>query len=160
MEIVSREVIQWQPAVTVERVKANIRLTDNSFDDIIQEYISSAIATSEQVTGVVINASTFTIVGYYEGAYRLPIAPIIDIEVECDGVAVDYELNGGVLILPSDYIGKRVTITAHAGYSEVPADIRMAIILKASALFLNPVDGADTYVKASDNLLKNYRVWR
>lgn len=160
MEIVSRVVTRKSPVVTIERIKANIRLQDSSFDEIIGDYIDSAVATSEQVTGCILNTSEFTIVGNYEGAYRLPVAPVNEIAVECEGEAVECEMNGGVMTLPSECLGKRVVITVNAGFTEVPADIKMAVILKASALFLNPVDSADTYTKASDNLLKAYRIWR
>lgn len=160
MEIVSREVANMSPVVTVERVKANLRLQDSSFDEIIAEYIASATASAEQLTGVVLNTSIFTITGTYEGAYRMPIAPINEVTAKCGDEEVECKLNGGVLTLPSECLGRQVIIQVNAGYPEAPADVRMAIILKASALFLNPVDSADSYTKASDNILKNYRIWR
>lgn len=160
MEIVSREILRSEPVVSVERVKANLRLQDNSFDEMIADYIASAVQTSENVTGVTIALSQYVITGVYDGAYRLPVAPVNELIVQQDGNEVEYSINGGVLTLPSSCMGKQVTITVDAGYTDIPADIRMAVILKASALFLNPVDSADTYVKASDNLLKAYRVWR
>lgn len=160
MEIVSREILRSEPVVSVERVKANLRLQDNSFDEMIDDYIASAVQTSENVTGVTIALSQYIITGVYDGAYRLPVAPVNELMVQQDGNEVEYSINGGVLTLPSSCMGKQVTITVNAGYTDIPADIRMAVILKASALFLNPVDSADTYVKASDNLLKAYRVWR
>lgn len=160
MEIVSREIIRSAPVVTVERVKANLRLQDNSFDEMIADYISSAIKSSENITGVTIPMSQYVITGVYEGSYRVPVAPITNITATCNEEEIDVAIDGGVITLPLSCVGKQVVLTIKAGYVEVPADIKMAIILKASAMFLNPVDSADTYVKSSDNLLKAYRVWR
>ena len=81
--------------------------------------------------------------------------------MEVDGEPLEdwtWSLRDG-LILPEGTEGNWVDITYAAGMSAVPNDIKQAIILRASALFNNPVDTVEVMTNASYNLLRRYRRW-
>jgi len=155
--------IQSMP-VTVAELRSNLRITSTDLDTELEPKLLSAIEWAEGVIGTTIGLSEIT------ERFALP-APVVLLPRTCSsvtGVEVDGEpldigectwtLRDG-LIMPEDTEGNYVDVTYVAGMARVPNDIRQAIILKASAMFNNPVDTVEVLTNASYSLLRRYRRW-
>ena len=72
----------------------------------------------------------------------------------------DYVLKGNVLHLKVEASeDDSLEVNYTAGMQSPDPDIKAAILLHASALFMNPVDSVETLPKASSRLLDPYRSW-
>ena len=150
--------------VTVAELRSNLRITSTELDTELEPKLLSAIEWAEGVIGTTIALSEIV------ERFALP-APVVLLPrtcssvtgVEVDGEPLDTEgytwsLRDG-RTLPEGTDGNFADVTYVAGMARVPNDIRQAIILKASALFNNPVDTVEVLTNASYNLLRRYRRW-
>ena len=147
---------------TLAEFKKHIRLTDSGLDDDLMLKLRAAIYASEHEIGQVIAVSDFVLTTPFNLSVILPEVPLISVaSVEVDGEGVTgYTVDGNTVILPNGTTGDSVVVTYRAGMSDVPYDIKAAILLHATALFNNPEDSVETLTKASHNLLRPYRLYR
>lgn len=148
--------------VSVADLRSNLRITTTDLDAELEPKLKAAIEWAEGVIGTTIALSEIT-ERHSLPAHAIPLPRTVsDVTgVEVDGEPLEdwtWSLRDG-LILPEGTEGNWVDITYAAGMSAIPNDIKQAIILRASALFNNPVDTVEVMTNASYNLLRRYRRW-
>lgn len=148
--------------VSVADLRSNLRITTTDLDAELEPKLKAAIEWAEGVIGTTIALSEIT-ERFSLPAHVIPLPRTVsDVTgVEVDGEPLEdwtWSLRDG-LTLPEGTEGNWVDITYAAGMSAVPNDIKQAIILRASALFNNPVDTVEVMTNASYNLLRRYRRW-
>lgn len=144
---------------TLNELKAHLRITSEDFDTMLESYLRAATNVAEHHIGKVIARSQFLFSG---SSHSIPLeSPVLEIqEVLVDGVETDgYSLSGNTLLLSDEVEGEALTVSYTAGLSQVPYDIKAAILLIAAKLFNNPVDSVESLPTASKALLAPYRSW-
>lgn len=149
-----------EPLVTLEEAKAHLRVLDTAEDGLIKGYIAAASASIDGPWGwlgqcigpqiVEVRSNTFSGIG------RLPIGPLISAAslkyVDADGAEMtlpegEYILSEeGLSLLPSaawprlrgDANGVRLQY--RAGFEEVPAPIKQAVLLMVGQWFRTRAD--------------------
>lgn len=168
--------------LTLSQAKLQLRIEDSytAEDDLIESYINSAIASSENYINGHIQPKTLTIkynefftayefdtypisaitISYYKkGASTLTTLPTTDWHT----VSVNKKHNVIVIdLVPQDVAVREdaVIIEATLGYEDaedVPAPIITAIKLQVSDMFERREDRAGTPIKVSQTLLRPYR---
>lgn len=139
--------------VSLEEAKSYCRVSSDSEDDLFAILIASAREAVEVATGLSLIPKT--IIAYFNnvgGNFELPFGPINVASIELYDMGQD-----GIQILPADYIlvgdrfpklvfPKYADLKAEytAGYSEVPADLKLAILDQISYDYENRGLDADT----------------
>ena len=133
------------PVVTLDEVKAHLRVDFEDEDSLIQGYIDAAVAYLDGADGVLgraLSPQTWEVT--YSGSIGdLPLAPVIS---RADPVAVDGDLS----------------VRFEAGYPDgVPASIKAAILLHVGSLYHNRERDADGWqpTQAYEALLAPHRRW-
>lgn len=142
-------------------LKKHLRIAVNDFDSELDLLLESAIETAERETGCVFLPSEFVISdktiidtrGYYP-AFEATSVKIDDVVVDVEAA----HISGGRVYVVADE-GSDIKVTFDAGYTILPAPVKVAIYMMAGAWWQKPVDSVETMPKASTNLLKNYRRW-
>ena len=160
------------PAVSLDDVKAFVKILDNDDDVILTAMNLSAETHVQNICNIQLSAATYE---WYESSFlsRMPLNPVKGIE------KIEYLVNG-VYVLLSDtsyYVYEKngvsylsfssvpshdthemaIKITFIAGYDETPAPIASYILVKVSTLYEN----RESYVIGSslqvfnDDLVKN-----
>lgn len=145
---------------TLNELKAHLRITSEDFDTMLESYLRAATNVAEHHIGKVIARSQFLFSGICSRSLPLE-SPVLAVqEVMVDGVAIyDYSLSGNTLYLPEEVEGEAMTVSYSAGLTQVPFDIKAAILLIAAKLFNNPVDSVEALPSVAKNLLAPYRRW-
>lgn len=156
----SRDMLEPQMQPSLDEFKNHIRVTSDDLDMDLVPKLRAAIESSEKFIGQVIAPSVFTQKEKFSYTIRLR-SPLIEVEsVELDGVALEgFSVDGNMLILPAEASGSQLLIRYIAGMSDVPYDIRAAVLMVAASLFNNPADSVETLPRASSRLLRPYRTW-
>lgn len=142
--------------------KLHARMTSPDLDAELRNKLLAAIEHAEGFVGCVLLRSQFITDSRIPSNRVISLrTPLVSVEsVEVDGVTVEsYETDGRSLTLPEGIEGKRVKVTYTAGVEELPADLKTAIFMHATALFDNPGDSVEMLQKASTNMMRRYRSW-
>lgn len=151
---------RYQP--TLDDLKRHLRITSGDLDEILQPYLLAAINVAEHQIGQLIAVSEMTDNRKFEHAVTLK-GPVLEVTyVKVDDVEIDkaaWSLEGNALQVSEQVAGKRMEVVYEAGMTQVPFDIRAAIMLIATKYFNNPSDSVEQYPSAAKNLLRPYRTW-
>lgn len=151
---------RYQP--TLDDLKRHLRITSGDLDEILQPYLLAAINVAEHQIGQLIAVSEMTDNRKFEHAVTLK-GPVLEvIYVKVDDVEIDkaaWSLEGNALQVSEQVAGKKMEVVYEAGMTQVPFDIRAAIMLMATKYFNNPSDSVEQYPSAAKNLLRPYRTW-
>lgn len=160
--MVERSYIDTRYQPTLEDLKRHLRITSGDLDEILLPYLLAAINTAEHNIGKVIAVSEMTDKRRFTRSITLQ-GPVLDVKsVTVDGVVIneaDWCLLGRMLEISDEISGTRIEVIYEAGMTQVPFDIKAAIMLIASKFFNNPSDSVEQYPSAAKNLLRPYRTW-
>ena len=126
-------------------------------------YLQAAIESAEHHIGSIIARSEFVYDGWFVRSFDMK-GPGCELEsVDVDGESLDeaeYTVNRNTLLISQDVtMCEKMTVTYVAGMTQVPFDIKAAVLLIAAKLFNNPVDSVETLPSVAKNLLRPYRSW-
>jgi hypothetical protein len=148
---------------SLEDLKRHLRITSDDLDDTLKMYLQAAIESAEHHIGVVIARSEFVYDGWFVRSFDMKCPGCELKSVLVDGEALseaDYKVSRNTLIISQDVtMCEKMTVTYEAGMTQVPFDIKAAILLMAAKLFNNPVDTVETLPSVAKNLLRPYRSW-
>lgn len=187
--------------VTLAQAKAQCGITDSSHDDQMNTLIAAGRSFVEKFCGIALVTQTVAAkCDYFADFSRLPVAPVqsvtsisyVDLDgadqtlptsvydVRSEGLAPSIVTKHGQT-WPSVQLGSRITLTAVVGYTAVPKDIVLAILLMIGRQF--SISGGDLRTQreivegigqtfwsdgvgissvmqsAMESLLENYRTW-
>lgn len=149
-------------AVSLNEARRHLRVEDTDSDDLINLYLNAAEQSLAHV-GRAFRPATYALDLYQWGCHHrvveLPMPPLRSIVSVVDGNSVTIDSSNysvtktsegrGILLFASGYSWSpltsgqvRATITFTAGYDEVPAALRAAILLTIATLFDNRADVA------------------
>lgn len=151
---------QFQPSL--EDIKRHLRVTSDDLNDTLELYLRAAIESAEKHIGKVIAVSEFTYSGWFVRAFDMlgPFRKVVSVAVDDRKLeSDDYTIERRTLIIDPEITGERLTVIYEAGYSQVPFDMKAAILLTAAKLFNNPVDSVESLPSVAKNLLRPYRSW-
>lgn len=151
---------QFQPSL--EDIKRHLRVTSDDLNDTLELYLRAAIEASEKHIGKVIAVSQFTYSGWFVRSFDMlvPFRKVVSVTVDDRKLeSDDYTIEKRTLIIHPEITGERLIVTYEAGYSQVPFDMKAAILLTAAKLFNNPVDSVESLPSVARNLLRPYRTW-
>lgn len=126
-------------------------------------YLLAAIESAEHHIGSIIARSEFVYDGWFVRSFDMK-GPGCELKsVDVDGESLDeaeYTVNRNTLLISQDVtMCEKMTVTYVAGMTQVPFDIKAAVLLIAAKLFNNPVDSVETLPSVAKNLLRPYRSW-
>ena len=126
-------------------------------------YLLAAIESAEHHIGIIIARSEFVYDGWFVRSFDMK-GPGCELKsVDVDGESLDkaeYTVNHNTLLISQDVtMCEKMTVTYVAGMTQVPFDIKAAVLLIAAKLFNNPVDSVETLPSVAKNLLRPYRSW-
>lgn len=126
-------------------------------------YLHAAIESAEHHIGSIIARSEFVYDGWFVRSFDMK-GPGCEIKsVEVDGESLeenDYTVNRCTILISQNVNQcEKITVTYEAGMTQVPFDIKAAVLLIAAKLFNNPVDSVETLPSVAKNLLRPYRSW-
>ena len=126
-------------------------------------YLQAAIESAEHHIGSIIARSEFVYDGWFVRSFDMK-GPGCELKsVDVDGESLDkaeYTVNRNTLLISQDVtMCEKMTVTYVAGMTQVPFDIKAAVLLIAAKLFNNPVDSVETLPSVAKNLLRPYRSW-
>lgn len=151
---------QFQPSL--EDIKRHLRVTSDDLNDTLELYLRAAIESAEKHIGKVIAVSEFTYSGWFVRSFDMlgPFRKVVSVSVDDRKLeSDDYTIERMTLIIHPEITGERLTVIYEAGYSQVPFDMKAAILLTAAKLFNNPVDSVESLPSVAKNLLRPYRTW-
>lgn len=126
-------------------------------------YLQAAIESAEHHIGSIIARSEFVYDDWFVRSFDMK-GPGCELKsVDVDGESLDeaeYTVNRNTLLISQDVtMCEKMTVTYVAGMTQVPFDIKAAVLLIAAKLFNNPVDSVETLPSVAKNLLRPYRSW-
>lgn len=150
--------------VTLDELKVHLRMTTSEFDSDLDVKLHAAINSSENFIRRILTTSTFTLTRLFANIITLDDVPVNSVtSVKVDDMTLtddNWSYNDNTITINDDVTGSEIEIIYTAGDSQLPYDIKAAILLQAAALFNNPIDSVENLPKASTNLLRPYRKWR
>lgn len=148
---------------SLEDIKRHLRITSDDLDESLKMYLQAAIEAAEHHIGSVIARSEFVYDGWFVRSFDMkgPACKLTSVEVDGNILGeTDYKVSRNTVLISSDVTGcERMTVAYEAGMTQVPFDIKAAILLIAAKLFNNPVDSVETLPSFARNLLRPYRTW-
>lgn len=160
--MVERSYIDTRYQPTLEDLKRHLRITSGDLDETLQPYLLAAINVAEHQIGRVIAVSEMTDKRRFEHTVTLqgPVLKMISVKVDDEDIQeAAWSLEGRNLQVSEQVAGKKMEIVYEAGMSQVPFDIKAAILLIATKFFNNPSDSVEQLPSAAKNLLRPYRTW-
>lgn len=166
-------------ALADARMQCRIDAADTTYDTELTAYIASARAFVETVTGTrLIDQTVAMRCDCFSDLARLPVAPLSAITsvayVDTSGsgqtlagsvyTARLYGLTPSIALAygqtwPSIQSGSLITVTATAGYDEIPADLLHAVRLTVAQMFAEKETSEPGFWKTLHALIANHRVW-
>ena len=148
---------------SLEDLKRHLRITSDDLDDTLIMYLQAAIESAEHHIGSIIARSEFVYDGWFVRSFDMK-GPGCELKsIEVDGNLLeesDYKVNRCTVLISQDVNQcEKITVTYEAGMTQVPFDIKAAVLLIAAKLFNNPVDSVETLPSVAKNLLRPYRSW-
>lgn len=162
----TRTYLDNQPPVTLTELKNHLLITGTDFDTVLGVDLLAAVAAVENHTGMIIWRSTCTVTAGYCRVVELPVHNVRSItSVSLDNVALsssDYDFVDNAIFLKDVHLSfSRIDVVFVAGYTvtptEIPDDIKIAILMQAASIFSYPDDPARQMPTASEKLLEPYR---
>ena len=149
---------EFQPSL--DDLKRHLRITSNDLDETLEVYLLAAIESAEHLIGKIIALSEFTYTGWFVRSFDMkgPWRKVVKIEV--DGVELseaDYTVDKKTILISQEIQGREMTVVYESGMSQVPFDMKAAIMLAAAKLFNNPADTVESLPSVAKNLLRPYR---
>ena len=166
--------------VTLEELRANLRLTSSALDSFLLQYLTNAVATAENYTGRIFMPTTLLayLDSYPEDGELIitkgPVETITAIKYfkegdseattvastsyQLDNIEIDARLKFGVILDPDPARLNAIEIEYVGGWASaelVPRSIKDAIILMASERYMNPV--SDGILPQARYLLNDYK---
>lgn len=145
--------------LSLEEVKSHLRVSGEEFDGNLGLLLDAAVARAERVTGRVLRKSTWRLSGSFSPRVATGLLPIRRVTAKVDGRDVEATWDEDRVFFPPEAAGERVELSVEAGYEELPADLKAALLLMTGKLFDNPADPVENLPKASTHILRNYTVW-
>lgn len=151
---------QFHPSL--EDLKRHLRVTSDDLNETLEMYLRAAIESAEHHIGKVIAVSEFCYSGWFVRSFDFmpPFHKVVKVEV--DGVELtkdEYTVDERTLLISSEVSGEKLIVAYQAGMSQVPFDMKAAILLTAAKLFNNPMDTVESLPSVAKNLLRPYRSW-
>lgn len=148
---------------SLEDLKRHLRITSDDLDDTLKMYLQAAIESAEHHISSIIARSQFVYDGWFVRSFDMK-GPGCELKsVIVDGETLeesDYSVSRNTLLISQDVTDcERMTVTYETGMTQVPFDIKAAVLLIAAKLFNNPVDSVETLPSVAKNLLRPYRSW-
>lgn len=160
--MVERSYIDTRYQPTLEDLKRHLRITSGDLDETLQPYLLAAINVAEHQIGKVIAVSEMTDKRKFDHTVTLkgPVLEVVSVKVDDEEIQeAAWSLEGRNLQVSEQVAGKKMEIVYEAGMSQVPFDIKAAIMLIATKFFNNPSDSVEQLPSAAKNLLRPYRTW-
>lgn len=143
--------------------RLHLRLTSQDLDDILLMDLKAAVAQAEKEISGVIALSEFTLSCMFSSSIplRWPVTGVTSVEVDGETLEEDdYTVSSAGIVLADTVSGTSVSVTYTAGLSQIPDDMKAAILLLGATLFNNPTDRPEERDRtAAKNLLRPYRCW-
>lgn len=147
IDITIVEALDVNEPLTLDEVKAHIRVDFTDDDDYITMLIKTARATIEEYTGLSLVDKAITLYcNNTEGGFTLLYGPVIDTPTvtDADGVLVTDATFSGISfkkLLAPCY--SEVRLEYNVGFTLVPADLKMAILHEVAYLYEHRGDESD-----------------
>lgn len=157
------QIVETMLSPSLAQFKTHIRITTSDMDSELTDKLEAAILAAEHQTGRKIAPSNYTYEGPFQNVIVLDV-PVLRVEsVSVDGAAIQsslYRCSENRVMIADGVTGHDIQISFIGGMGIAPADMQAAILLHAASLFNNPVDSVEALPKASQNLLRPYRIWK
>lgn len=151
---------QFQPSL--EDFKRHLRITSSDLDETLRPYLLASINSAEHHIGKIIARSEFQYSGHFIRSLDLrgPNVELVSVEVNGNALSDDeYSLDARTLLIDSEISGDEMQVIYRSGMTQVPFDIKAAILLTAAKLFNFPSDTVEAMPSVARNLLRPYRQW-
>ena len=159
-----REYDMFAVADGVRRLKNHLRITSDDLDSDLEQKFKAAARFAEHQTGLSLIPSTFSFESSFSPVVRLryPLIEIDTVGINGENIPSDrysVDMDSATVTIPQELCdgAESVSMRYRAGMGSIPEDIMAAILLKASAMFSNPVDSVEVMTTAAQNLLRPYR---